>query len=121
MNDPVNGDSFHQTLTAAPWVGGNVSAHLRPLNARLGATELRWAIHTRYDDIDLGLTNTFQRQPGSIRMASSIIRTDQVREAIIPASMLRTRALLDDWLRTTLVLACDYYAIGRVRFDPRCQ
>jgi outer membrane receptor protein involved in Fe transport len=106
LNDPVNGDQFHQH-DGRTMVGGNVS---RILRGTLGGvrTETTLGIQTRYDDIDLGLTNTFQRQPRFDPNGIFNIRTDQVREASIGIYAENT-LYWTDWLRTTLGWRGDYY------------
>jgi outer membrane receptor protein involved in Fe transport len=100
LNDPVNGDQFHQH-DGRTMVGGNAS---RTLQGTLGGlrTETTLGIQTRYDDIDLGLTNTFQRT------FLSNIRSDRVGESSIGVYAENT-LYWTDWLRTTLGWRGDYY------------
>jgi outer membrane receptor protein involved in Fe transport len=100
LNDPVNGDQFHQH-DGRTMVGGNAS---RTLQCTLGGlrNETTLGIQTRYDDIDLGLTNTFQRT------FLSNIRSDRVGESSIGVYAENT-LYWTDWLRTTLGWRGDYY------------
>ncbi len=110
LNDPVNGDQFHQH-DGRTMVGGNAS---RTLQGTLGGvrTETTLGIQTRYDDIDLGLTDTFQRT------FLSNIRSDRVGESSVGVYVENT-LYWTDWLRTTLGWRGDYYD-GKVDsiFDP---
>lgn len=101
LNDPVNGDQFHQR-DGRTMVGGNAS---RTLQGTIGGvrTETTLGIQTRYDDIDLGLTNTLQRT------FLSNIRTDQVKEGSVGIYAENT-LYWTDWFRTTLGWRGDYYA-----------
>jgi outer membrane receptor protein involved in Fe transport len=65
-------------------------------------TETTLGIQTRYDDIDLGLTNIFQR------MFLSNIRSDRVGESSVGVHAENT-LYWTDWLRTTLGWRGDYY------------
>jgi len=100
LNDPVKGDQFHQH-DGRTMVGGNAS---RTLQGTLGGvrTETTLGIQTRYDDIDLGLTNTFQRT------FLSNIRSDRVGESSVGVYAENT-LYWTDWLRTTLGWRGDYY------------
>jgi hypothetical protein len=106
LNDPLKGDQFHQH-DGRTMVGGNVS---RTLQGTLGGvrTETTLGIQTRYDDIDLGLTNTFQRQPRFDPNGIFNVRTDRVREASVGIYAENT-LYWTDWLRTTLGWRGDYY------------
>src|SRR5262249_44309980 len=72
LNNPVLGDQFHQHDDRI-LAGGAAS---RTFNGSLAgfATEATVGVQTRYDDIDVALTNAFQR--GFL----SNIRTDKVQE-----------------------------------------
>jgi outer membrane receptor protein involved in Fe transport len=100
LSDPVNGDQFHQH-DGRTMVGGNAS---RTLRGTLGGvrTETTLGIQTRYDDIDLGLANTFQRT------FLSNIRSDRVGESSIGVYAENT-LYWTDWLRTTQGWRGDYY------------
>ena len=96
----TNCDQFHQhdgrTMT-----GGNAS---RTFRGGIGAIkfETTFGIQARYDDIDLGLTDTYQR------MFVSNVRTDHVAEA--SGGIYAENTLYwTDWLRTTLGWRGDYY------------
>jgi outer membrane receptor protein involved in Fe transport len=100
LNDHVNGDQFHQH-DGRTMVGGNAS---RTLQATLGGVraEATLGIQTRYDDIDLGLTHTFQRT------FLSNIRSDRVGESSVGIYAENT-LYWTDWFRTTLGWRGDYY------------
>jgi len=100
LSGPVKGDQFHQH-DGRTMVGGNAS---RTLQGTLGGvrTETMLGVQTRYDDIDLGLTNTFQRT------FLSDIRSDRVAESSIGIYAENT-LYWTDWLRTTLGWRGDYY------------
>jgi len=106
LNDHANGDQFHQH-DGRTMVGGNASRTLRGTIGGVRA-ETTLGIQTRYDDIDLGLTNTFQRQPRFDPNGIFNIRTDQVREASVGIYAENT-LYWTDWLRTTLGWRGDYY------------
>lgn len=103
LADPVLGDQFHQHDNRI--VAGANASHT--FNGSLAgfATETTIGIQTRYDDIDLGLTNTFQR--GFL----SNIRSDKVQEG---SAALYAESTLHwtDWLRTTLGWRGDAYAVN---------
>jgi outer membrane receptor protein involved in Fe transport len=101
LKDPVNGDQFHQH-DGRTLVGGNAS---RTLQSAIGGmrSETTLGIQTRYDDIDLGLANTFQRN------FLSNTRTDQVREGSVGIYAENT-LYWTDWFRSTLGWRGDYYA-----------
>jgi hypothetical protein len=101
LTDPILGDQFHQHDSRIV-TGANAA---RTLNGSLAgfATESTIGIQTRYDDIDVGLTDTFRRT------FLSNIRTDKVQEgsaAIYAESTLHWT----DWLRTTVGWRGDAYA-----------
>src|SRR5260370_714000 len=110
LSGPVKGDQFHQH-DGRTMVGGNAS---RTFQGTLGGvrTETMLGVQTRYDDIDLGLTNTFQRT------FLSDIRSDRVAESSIGIYAENT-LYWTDWLRTTLGWRGDYYD-GEGQFDLRC-
>jgi outer membrane receptor protein involved in Fe transport len=94
------GDQFHQH-DGRVMTGGSVS---RTFRGAIGGvrSETTFGFQTRYDDIDLGLSNTFQR------MFQSPIRSDHVSEA--SAGIYAENTLYwTDWLRTTLGWRGDYY------------
>jgi outer membrane receptor protein involved in Fe transport len=103
LTDPVLGDQFHQH-DARIVTGGAAS---RTINGVLAgfATETTIGFQTRYDDIDVGLTDTFQRS------FLSNIRTDKVQEG--SAALYAEHTLhWTDWLRTTLGWRGDAYAVN---------
>jgi outer membrane receptor protein involved in Fe transport len=100
LSAPVNGNQFHQH-DGRTMVGGNAS---RTVQGTIGGvrSETTLGIQTRYDNIDLGLTNTFQRT------FLSNIRSDRVAES--GAGIYAENTLYwTDWLRTTLGWRGDYY------------
>ena len=103
LNDPILGDQFHQHDDRI--VAGGAAS--RTFNGSLAgfATETTIGVQTRYDDIDLGLTNTFRRS------FLSDIRTDKVQEG---SAALYAEGTLHwtDWLRTTFGWRGDAYAIN---------
>ncbi len=82
-------------------IGGNAS---RTLNGSLAGLpmETTFGIQTRYDDIDLALTDTFQRS------FLSNVRSDKVGEGSVGVYAQNT-VHWTDWLRTTLGWRGDYY------------
>jgi outer membrane receptor protein involved in Fe transport len=101
LNDPVNGDQFHQHDDRV--VGGINASHIfrtvfagRPMETEIG-------LQSRYDEIDLALTNTVQRQ------LLSDIRSDKVQEASV-GFYVRNTVRWTDWFRTTLGYRGDFYA-----------
>ena len=103
LNDPILGDQFHQHDDRI--VAGGAAS--RTFNGSLAgfATETTIGVQTRYDDIDVGLTNTFRRS------FLSNIRTDKVQEG---SAALYAEGTLHwtDWLRTTFGWRGDAYAIN---------
>ena len=75
-----------------------------PLSGSLLACpmETTFGIQTRYDDISLALTNTYQRN------FLSNVRSDKVQEASVGVYAQNT-VRWTDWLRTTLGWRGDYY------------
>lgn len=102
LNDPVNGDQFHQLDQRI--LGGGEVLHIfqgdlfgRPLEVEVGA-------QTRTDSIRVGLFNTTNRQ------YRSGVLDDRVLEAS-GAVYLDTRLRWTDWLRTSVGFRADgYYA-----------
>jgi outer membrane receptor protein involved in Fe transport len=101
LTNPALGDQFHQHDDRI-MAGGNASRTLdgsfagRPIETTFG-------IQTRYDDIELALTDTTQRA------FLANVRSDKVGEGsvgIYAQNMVRWT----DWLRTTVGLRGDYYA-----------
>lgn len=100
LADPVFGDQFHQHddrilagVNASRSFNGSFAG--RPMETTFG-------IQTRYDDVSLALTNTYQRT------FLSNVRSDKVREASVGIYAENTLRWTD-WLRTTLGWRGDYY------------
>jgi outer membrane receptor protein involved in Fe transport len=100
LADPVLGDQFHQHDDRI-MAGANAS---RTLDGSLAGRpmETTFGIQTRYDDIRLALTNTYQRN------FLSTIRGDKVDEASVGVWAQNT-VHWSDWLRTTLGWRGDFY------------
>ncbi|MCS3727209.1 TonB-dependent receptor [Bradyrhizobium betae] len=101
LSDPMLGDQFHQHDDRL-MAGANIS---RTLNGSFAGLPMQTTIglQSRYDAIDLALTNTFQRG----FLAS--IRSDEVAEGSVGLYAENT-VRWTDWLRTTIGLRGDYYA-----------
>jgi len=101
LGDPVRGDQFHQHDDRL-MAGANIS---RTLNGSFAGLPMQTTIglQSRYDAIDLALTNTFQR--GFL----SNIRSDKVGEGSVGLYAENT-VRWTDWLRTTVGLRGDYFA-----------
>ncbi len=110
LTDQTNGDQFHQH--DARTVYGFNAAHT--VKDTIGALPVAttFGLQTRYDDIDVGLTDTVRRQ------FLSNVRTDLVKEgsvAIYGESSVRWT----DWLRTVVGWRGDvYWASVNSIFDP---
>lgn len=100
LNDPVLGDQFHQH-DGRVLAGGAVSRTFLGSFAGL-PTETTAGLQTRYDDINLALTTTYQRN------FLGNIRSDKVKEASV-AAYIQNTTHWTDWLRTTLGWRGDYY------------
>jgi hypothetical protein len=98
LDDPVNGDQFSQTDKRT--LGGINASHL--MRWRLGGfdAETLVGVQTRYDDINVGLFKTIQRQ------TLSTVRDDKVQEASAGLYAQQT-VKWTDWVRT----------IGGIRYD----
>jgi outer membrane receptor protein involved in Fe transport len=110
LSNPDLGDQFHQHDNRLV-VGGNVS---RTFVGSVGGrpTETTIGVQTRYDDIELGLTDTFQRA------FLSNVRSDKVREGSVGIYVQNTTRWTD-WFRSTLGWRGDYYdATVDSLFDP---
>ncbi len=100
LTDPTLGDQFHQHDDRV-MAGANASRTLtgafanRPMQTTFG-------IETRYDDIDLALSDTFQR--GFL----SNVRSDKVGEGSVGIYAQNT-VNWTDWLRTTVGYRGDFY------------
>ena len=110
LNNPTLGDQFHQHDDRV-MAGANASRTLdgsfagRPMQTTFG-------VQTRYDDIDLALTDTFQRS------FLSNVRSDKVGEGSVGVYAQNT-IQWTNWLRTTLGWCGDYYAANvNSIFDP---
>ncbi|MGL9618647.1 TonB-dependent receptor [Bradyrhizobium sp. U531] len=101
LSDPVLGDQFHQHDDRL-MAGANVS---RSLNGSFAGLPMQttFGLQSRYDAIDLALTNTFRR--GFL----SNIRSDKVGEGSVGVYAENT-VRWTDWLRTTVGWRGDYYA-----------
>jgi outer membrane receptor protein involved in Fe transport len=100
LADPVLGDQFHQHDDRI-MAGANASRTLTGSFAGL-PTETTFGIQTRYDAIDLALTDTFQRS------FLSNVRSDKVGEGSVGVYAQST-VHWTHWLRTTLGWRGDYY------------
>ena len=100
LTNPVQGDQFHQHDDRV-MAGGNASRTLNGSFAGL-PMETTFGVQTRYDDIDLGLTDTFQRA------FLSNVRSDKVGEGSVGVYAQNT-VQWTDWLRTTVGLRGDFY------------
>jgi hypothetical protein len=100
LSDPIAGDQFHQHEDRL-MVGGNAS---RTLDGSLGGRpmETTFGLQSRYDEISLALSNTFQRD------FLSHVRSDKVGEGSIGVYAENT-VRWTDWLRTTVGWRGDYY------------
>ncbi|MVT50639.1 TonB-dependent receptor plug domain-containing protein [Bradyrhizobium yuanmingense] len=101
LDDPVLGDQFHQHDDRL-MTGANLS---RTLNGSFAGLPMQtiFGLQSRYDAINLALTNTFRR--GFI----GNIRSDKVGEGSVGVYAENT-VRWTDWLRTTLGWRGDYYA-----------
>ena len=100
LSDPVLGDQFHQHDDRV-MAGGNASRTLDGSFAGL-PMQTTFGVQTRYDAIDLALTDTFQRS------FLSNVRSDRVGEGSVGVYAQNT-VKWTDWLRTTLGWRGDYY------------
>jgi TonB dependent receptor/TonB-dependent Receptor Plug Domain len=101
LTNPTLGDQFHQHDDRV--LAGGAAA--RTFNGSLAGlpTETTFGIQTRYDDIDLALTDTFRRA------FLSNIRTDKVQEGSVSVYAESTLHWTS-WLRTTFGWRGDTYA-----------
>ena len=101
LTNPVNGDQFQQHDDR---VYGGAGAS-RTIDGTLFGrpTETVFGIQSRYDDIDLALNNTVQRQ------ITQFVLADHVNEGNAGIYAENT-VHWTDWLRTTLGWRGDYYA-----------
>ncbi|HTO66234.1 MAG TPA: TonB-dependent receptor [Bradyrhizobium sp.] len=100
LGNPVLGDQFHQHDDRI-MAGGNAS---RTLNGSFAGLPMQTTVgvQTRYDDIDLALSDTFQRS------FLANLRSDKVGEGSIGVYAENT-VKWTDWLRTTFGWRGDYY------------
>jgi outer membrane receptor protein involved in Fe transport len=100
LNNPVLGDQFHQHDDRV-MAGSNAS---RTLEGSFGKLPMQttFGVQTRYDAIDLSLTDTFQRS------FLSNVRSDKVGEASVGVYAQST-IHWTDWLRTVTGWRGDYY------------
>nr|WP_031337406.1 TonB-dependent receptor [Rhodopseudomonas sp. B29] len=101
LSDPILGDQFHQHDNRL-MAGANIS---RTLNGSFAGLPMQttFGLQSRYDAIDLALTNTFQRN------FLSNVRSDKVGEGSVGVFAENTLRWTD-WLRTTIGWRGDYYA-----------
>jgi len=110
LANPVLGDQFHQHDDRV-MAGANAS---RTLSGSLAGRpmETTFGIQTRYDAINLALSDTYRRT------LLSNVRSDKVGEASIGVYAQNT-VRWTDWLRTTVGWRGDYYdATVTSLFDP---
>ena len=100
LADPVLGDQFHQHDDRV-MAGANASRTLNGSFAGL-PMETTFGVQTRYDDIDLALTDTYQRS------FLSNVRSDKVGEGSVGVYAQNT-VHWTDWLSTTVGWRGDYY------------
>lgn len=101
LSDPVNGDQFHQRDDR--FVGGINASHTFSTTFAGLPMETEIGLQSRYDDIDLALTNTVRRQ------FLSNVRSDKVQEGSV-GLYVRNTVRWTDWFRTTLGYRGDFYA-----------
>ncbi len=101
LTDPVNGDQFHQHDDRV-YGGAGASRTIEGSMFNL-PTETVFGFQTRYDDINLALSNTVQRQ------FLSAILSDHINEANA-AVYVENTVHWSGWLNTTLGWRADYYA-----------
>jgi outer membrane receptor protein involved in Fe transport len=110
LTDPLLGDQFHQHDDRVV-TGANASQTLDGSFAGL-SMQTTFGVQTRYDDIDLALTDTFQRA------FLANVRSDKVGEGSVGIYAQNT-VRWTDWLRTTAGLRGDFYdANVNSIFDP---
>lgn len=107
LDDPVNGDQFSQIDKRT--VYGFDASHAAAVRIAGIDTRTRIGVQTRYDDINVGLFKTAQRE------ILSTVRNDQVQEGSV-ALWADSTARWTDWLRTTVGVREDYFA-GHVLSD----
>ncbi|MCZ7594563.1 MAG: TonB-dependent receptor [Hyphomicrobium sp.] len=103
LNDPVNGDQFEQADDRV-LAGGSASKTYYSTLAGGMQSATTVGIDTRYDDIEVGLFNTKERN------RLSTVREDSVSEASAGVFVENTLRWTD-WLRTTVGLRGDLYHV----------
>jgi len=101
LTDPVNGDQFHQhddRVYGGAGVSRTIDGSLFDL-----PTETVFGFQSRYDDINVALSNTVQRQ------FLSAVLGDHINEANA-AVYVENTVNWNNWLKTTLGWRGDYYA-----------
>ena len=101
LTNPVYGDQFHQHDDRV-YGGGGVSRTIEGTLFNL-PTETVYGIQTRYDDINLGLTDTYRRA-----LLSNVL-ADHVNEGNV-GIYAETTVRWTDWLKTTVGWRGDYFA-----------
>jgi hypothetical protein len=101
LTDPVNGDQFHQHDDRV--YGGGGASHTIDGTLFNRPSETVFGIQSRYDDIDVALSNTVQRQ-----FLSSIL-ADHIGEGNVGIYAENT-VHWTDWLKTTAGWRGDYFA-----------
>ncbi|WP_458760165.1 TonB-dependent receptor [Afipia sp. TerB] len=101
LNDPVNGDQFHQRDNRL--VGGVNASHSFSATFAGLPMETEIGLQSRYDDVDVALTNTVRRQ------FLSNVRSDKVQEGSVGLYVNNT-VRWTGWFRTTLGYRADFYA-----------
>jgi outer membrane receptor protein involved in Fe transport len=107
LDDPVNGDQFSQQDKRI--LGGINASHTIKSSLWALPVETTFGVQTRYDDIQLGLFRTAQRQ------IFSAVRTDEVQEASAGLYVQQT-VRWTNWMRTITGLRYDRYS-GKVESD----
>ena len=101
LSDPVLGDQFHQHDDRL-MAGANVARTLNGSFAGL-PVQTTFGLQSRYDAVDLALTDTFQRS------FLADVRSDKVGEGSVGV-YAETTARWTDWLKTIAGWRGDYYA-----------
>lgn len=102
LNNPDGlGDQFQQKDDR--WMFGGEASKTYLSTTPLGKMEWTVGLQTRYDDIDVGLFNTFQRE------ITSTVREDHVREFSI-GTFAENTVHWTNWLRSTVGLRFDLYS-----------
>ncbi|WP_375142299.1 TonB-dependent receptor [Bradyrhizobium sp. CCGB12] len=107
LDNPVNGDQFNQLDRRT--IGGFDARHTFDWRFAGLETQTRVGVQSRYDDIQVGLFKTEQRN------WLSTVREDRVQEGNV-GIWTDTTTRWTDWLRTTLGIREDFFS-GRVLSD----